>query len=254
MNFFSTKSAAERYAFGRPYFHPRIIDQIKEYLCLREVLPTALDVGCGTGLSTIALQTIAKEIVGVDLSDEMIALAPEVHNIKFLVSSAENLPFDKNKFDLITLSQVFHWLDREKFLKEAHRALRAGGWLAVYDNYFSGQMEGNSEFEKWFRNSYLKNFPTPPRVWASFTADDTKKEGFLLLNEVCLENKINFSTEALTDYLVTQSNIIAAVEEGNSRINEVKLWLMNEIKPFYEKDKEKSFLYKSPLWILQCVV
>lgn len=252
MNFFSTKSAATRYATGRPYFHPFIINQIKEYLGFTEVLPNALDVGCGTGLSTIALKEIANEIVGVDLSQEMVALAPIIPGIKFLVSPAETLPFDKNEFDLITLSQVFHWLDRKAFFKEARRVLRIGGWLAIYDNYFSGQMEGNPEFENWYRNSYLKRFPTPPRVWASFTAEDTKKEGFLLLNEVCFENKIIYSPESLTDYLITQSNVIAAVENGNNKINDVKSWLMTGIESFYEKDTEKTFLYKTPLWLLQC--
>lgn len=75
MNYFAPKSAAERYARGRPAFHPIIIERIKDFLSLREPLLRALDVDCGTGLSTIALKGIAREVVGADVAGEM--LAPE---------------------------------------------------------------------------------------------------------------------------------------------------------------------------------
>jgi predicted TPR repeat methyltransferase len=58
INYFDPKSAAERYAKGRPYFHPQIINRIQAYLSLTEPVARALDVGCGTGLSTIALKAI----------------------------------------------------------------------------------------------------------------------------------------------------------------------------------------------------
>ena len=68
MNYFDPKSAAERYAKGRPHFHTQVISRIKAYLSLAEPVSRAIDVGCGTGLSTIALKEIARHIVGVDSS------------------------------------------------------------------------------------------------------------------------------------------------------------------------------------------
>ncbi len=150
MNYFSPKSAAERYTKGRPFFHLLIIRRIKEFLSLAEPISSALDVGCGTGLSTIALREIAQNVIGVDASAEMIALAPRENGIEYFVSPAENLPFDENEFDIITLSQVIHWLDRDKFLSEANRVLRPNGWLVAYDNYFSGKMTDNTKFHRWY--------------------------------------------------------------------------------------------------------
>lgn len=251
MNFFSSKSAAARYIEGRPYFHPIVIERIKNFLSLDEPLPRALDVGCGTGLSTIALKEIAREIVGVDASAEMIALADRDPHIEYFVSSAEQLPFRDAEFELITLSQAFHWLDREKFLKEADRVLRARGWLIVYDNYISGQMEENPEFQPWYREGYLKKYPPPPRTWPAFTAEDSENEDFHLLGKEQYQNNRNFSVEGLADYLVTQSNVIAAVECGSEEIGQVRRWLTENIQRLFGELKEGSFIFGGPIWYLQ---
>lgn len=55
-----------------------------------------LDVGCGTGLSAVALKDIASEMVGLDASPQMIAWAPSDDRISYVVSIAEQLPFDTN--------------------------------------------------------------------------------------------------------------------------------------------------------------
>nr|AIA12113.1 Methyltransferase domain protein [uncultured bacterium] len=251
MNFFSPKSAALRYAVGRPSFHPAIIRRVREYLSLSEPLTRALDVGCGTGLSTLALKEIAEEIIGLDASTEMVALAPTDARIQYCIANAEYLPLRERTFDLITLSQVFHWLDRERFLKEAGRTLRGRGWLIVYDNYFSGQTEGNAEFQRWHQESFLKKYPSPHRAWASFTEENTRDEGFELLNHEWHQNGIKFSVEALADYLTTQSNMIAAVEGGRETIEEARAWLLENIRPLFGERQEAEFTFNAPIWYLR---
>ena len=254
MSFFRPQSAAARYAGGRPYFHPLVIRRIKEFLSLEEPFRRALDVGCGTGLSTVALKDIARDIVGVDASPEMVALAPKDSRIVYLVSVAENLPFGKSAFDLVTVSQVFHWLDRDRFFMEARRVLRAGGCLVVYDNYFSGQMEENAEFRTWYQESFLKKYPRPPRQWPSFTVEDTKRDGFNLVHHEWHRNTRTFSLETLVDYLVTLSNIIAAGEGGKEEIREVRRGLAEHIKPFFRDMRQAKFLFNAPVWFIQLPV
>ena len=249
MNYFSPKSAAERYTKGRPYFHPSIIGRIREFLALVEPLSSALDVGSGTGLSAIALKEIAQNVVGVDASAEMVALAPKEDRIKYFVATAENLPFEENEFDIITLSQVFHWLDKDKFLAEANRVLRAKGRLIAYDNYFSGQMTKNIEFHRWYKEEYLKKYPIPPRVKVELTPESVSPYGFRFLKEEWDENVVGFSLEETVDYLVTQSNIIAAVEGGKEKIEEVKEWLTEGIKSMFKGAKE-NFLFNTRIWYL----
>ena len=251
MNFFSSKSAAERYPKGRPYFHPLVIERIKTFISPAKPIGRAIDVGCGTGLSTIALKEIADEIMGVDASLEMIALAESDERIEYFVADAVRLPFGEDEFDLMTLSSAFHWLDRGKFLKEAERVLRSRGWLIVYDNYFSGRMEESAAFETWYRASHLRKYPPPPRTWASFTEEDSGNEDFHLAGHEQYQNTIVFSVERLVDYLTTQSNIIAAVEGGSEDIGEVRLWLTENLKPLFGDLQEATFLFHGPVWYLQ---
>jgi SAM-dependent methyltransferase len=251
VNFFSAKSAAERYPKGRPYFHPIVIERIKKFLSLKEPLPRAIDVGCGTGLSTIALKEIAREVVGVDAASEMIALAERDARIEYFVASAEQLPFRDGGFDLMTLSQAFHWLDREKFLEEARRVLRANGWLIVYDNYFLGRMEENADFHEWFQENYPKRFPAPARARLAFSEEDSENAGFHLLGHEQCPNSTRFSLTGLVDYLLTHSNVIAAVEYGVEDINEVRRWLTENIKPFYKELAEAGLIFNGLIWYLQ---
>jgi SAM-dependent methyltransferase len=251
LNFFSPKSAAERYSIGRPHFHPIVIERIEKFLSLNEPLSRALDVGCGTGLSTVPLKNIAREVVGVDAASEMIALADSDPRIEYLIASAEQLPFRDAGFDLITISQAFHWLDRKKFLEEARRVLRASGWLIVYDNYFLGQMEENAGFHEWFRENYPKRFPAPARARLAFSENDSENEGFHLLGHEQYPNITRFSLTGLVDYLLTHSNVIAAVEYGAEDINEVRRWLTENIKPFYGELAEAGLIYNGLIWYLQ---
>jgi SAM-dependent methyltransferase len=251
MNFFSYKSAAERYTKGRPYFHPLVVERIKTFLAVAEPVGQALDVGCGTGLSTIALKEIARRVVGVDMSQEMIALAEKGDSIEYAVADAAHLPFHDEGFDLMTLSSAFHWLDRRGFLKEAERVLNPRGWLVVYDHYFAGQMKESDAFQTWYRETHLRRYPAPSRAKLDFTEEDYGNEGFHLAGYEQYQNKIGFSVEGLIDYLLTQSNVIAAVEGGTEEIGEVRLWLTENLAPLFGDLKEATFLFHGPIWYLQ---
>jgi ubiquinone/menaquinone biosynthesis C-methylase UbiE len=251
MNYFSSNSAAERYARGRPYFHPMLVRRIKAFLSISEPVFSALDIGCGTGFSTISLKEIAHNITGVDASAEMIAFAPKENGIRYFVALAEDLPFEESEFNLITLSQVFHWLDRNRFFSEAHRVLLSKGWLVAYDNYFSGEMINNSTFHSWYKQEYLMRYPAPPRAKMTFTDENTHPHGFNLVKEDWYENTIKFSVEELVNYLVTQSNVIAVVEGGTEVIEEVRGWLMGVVEPMFEGVGAEEFAFRAPIWYLQ---
>lgn len=251
MNYFGFKSAAERYRRGRPYFHPAVAARIKSFLSLSDRLPRALDAGCGTGLSTLALLEVAERIVGVDLSAEMVALAPRRPSLRYVVARGEELPFAADTFDLVTVSSALHWLDKGRFFDAARGVLRAGGWLVVYDNYFSGRMMEEAGFEIWFRESYLKSFPAPPRRSYTLAAEECRRLGFRLRGEEWYENEAPLTPDGLIDYLGTQSNIIAAVEAGGEDLARINRRLLAGARPFFAGRDAGTFLFRGPVWYLQ---
>ncbi|HWF45064.1 MAG TPA: class I SAM-dependent methyltransferase [Candidatus Kapabacteria bacterium] len=252
MSFWSSQLAADYYAKGRPYFHPSVIFQVAEYL--RDAIPfeRAIDIGCGTGLSTVALKQIASDVCGIDISPEMLRHAPPNDALTFLVASGEAIPFEDESFDLISLSQSFHWLDRSRFFAEARRVLRPGGWIVIYDNYFSALMQENENFQPWFAE-YLKRFPTPPRPKVQFTEEDARSEGFNFQDKAMHEEWPEFTRDSLIAYLFSQSNISAAIERGDS-IDEIRNWMEIELSQFLPAQNIAHIAFGSPIWYLQKAV
>jgi hypothetical protein len=62
---------------------------------------------------------------------------------------------------------------------------------------------------------------------------------------------VTFSRETLIDYLVTQTNVIAAVEGGCEHLTDVRHWLMHSITPLFEDREVAHFLFQGPIWYLQ---
>ena len=92
-----------------------------------------VDLGCGSGLSTLALrQAFPKaEILGVDLSPDMLkAAAKRLPTVKFRKGDAAT--FDARGFDLVFANAVFHWVpDHLRVLAKLAASLPDGGALAV---------------------------------------------------------------------------------------------------------------------------
>jgi ubiquinone/menaquinone biosynthesis C-methylase UbiE len=237
MNYFNSAIVAERYLKGRPHFHSNTIKHIKDYLQLDEKVENALDVACGTGLSTEALLEIARNVFGTDISERMLEFALHRDRIRYLVAAAEQQPFEDNTFDLITVSSGVHWFDIDKFLGEASRLLRSKSWLVIYENHFISEMVGVDKFADWFPNVYLKKFPSPPRnnnyVWSN---ENLRPKNLVFVTEEKFKNSVCLSKSQLALYFTTQSNIIAAVEKGEVTYRQVENWLNEQLALFFKDD------------------
>ncbi len=244
MNFFSSKTSAEKYVAGRPDFHANTISRVKDFLEIEHKLPKALDIACGTGLSTKALLRVAENVFGTDLSPEMLNLALEKDKIHYAIAPAENQPFDDGEFDLITVSSGVHWFNIDAFFMEANRILKNKGWLVIYENFFAGEMEGHDDFRKWVADVYLQRFPSPPRNKNyDWSHENLLTKNFTVDIPENFNNPVYFNRQQLINYFTTQSNIIAAVDSGKYTYWEIEQWLDNALAGYFEHEGTKHMIY-----------
>ncbi len=96
------------------------------------------DLGCGSGPVSAAVAPFVRQVVGVDGSLTMLALAAErlqpFDNIELHQGELESLPLRTESLDVATQILVLHHLQRpERAVAEAARCLRAGGRLLIVD-------------------------------------------------------------------------------------------------------------------------
>ena len=132
---FRGENHADLYKKYRPVYPDTIIERIVE-LCKQNgaSFKYAVDVGCGSGQSTLGLRDYYGAVVGIDVSEAQISNAPRnISNVTFQTGTADDLSrFQTGTIDLITVATAIHWIDREKFYKEVHRILSPNGVLAIY--------------------------------------------------------------------------------------------------------------------------
>ena len=248
-NYFSHPSAAARYAQFRPYFHPLVMERLVRFTgCPR--FSRALDVACGVGLSTRALAAIADQVAAIDNSAAMLAQAPALPNVVYQAADAEKLPFPDSTFDLVAVGLAFHWFDQDQFLREAARVLSPGGWLFIYNNVFLGSMREDPAFKKWVGEVFLAKYLTPHRARKKLSSGYAGVFGFELAGTENLPNEVSWSREQMVGYFLSQSNVIASVEQGSEKLEEVAAWLDRGIAPFFTPSP-RTMQFSSDIWYLR---
>ena len=101
---------------------------------------TMLDIGCGGGatLKRLLMRSKGAQVYGIDISEESVAKARKVNasvldrQVFVTQGSAEKLPYEDNKFDLVTaVETVYFWPDLPNCLKEVRRVVKPGGRFAI---------------------------------------------------------------------------------------------------------------------------
>ena len=94
-----------------------------------------LDVGCGSGMSTACLAAAFPdaEIVGADLSDEMLHRAKQgLPTVEFVQRDCGKPLVDLGSFDLIFSNAFLQWLpNQEEFIQNSFDMLRENGTFAA---------------------------------------------------------------------------------------------------------------------------
>ncbi|HZS14094.1 MAG TPA: class I SAM-dependent methyltransferase [Candidatus Dormibacteraeota bacterium] len=124
---------AERYDRTRPGYPEELVDAV---LGPAPQGLRVLDVACGTGIAARAMARRGAEVLGVDLSPNMAAIARR-HGIPVEVARFETWDDAGRRFDRITCGQAWHWLDRTASAARCAGLLDGDGRLCIF--WSSGQ-------------------------------------------------------------------------------------------------------------------
>jgi ubiquinone/menaquinone biosynthesis C-methylase UbiE len=119
------------------------------------------DIGCGTGASTLLLARLLKaQITAVDFLQEFLeVLGRRAENlglsekITTLCSSMDNLPFEKEEYDVIWSEGAIYNIGFEKGVTDWNRYLKVGGILVVSEITWITDSRP-SEIQKYWDGEY----------------------------------------------------------------------------------------------------
>ena len=150
--------------FGIDSDHIAVIrEKIRPFIT--EDIVNVLDIGTGTGIMAAACASLGVNVTAVDLCSEMIKKAKETledRGLKadYVVTQADELPFEDNCFDMIVNRNLTWALDRpEETLRQWNRVLRPGGVLLYFDAnqyyfYYNEKENANRERYRELKGEY----------------------------------------------------------------------------------------------------
>ena len=189
------------------------IDNIWRKIAVKKIKnnpKNVLDIATGTAdLAIITAKYTNAEIIGLDISDQMLKVGKEKitnknldSRIKLINGDAENLSFNNETFDAITVGfGVRNFENLEKGLNEIYRVIKKGGYVAILEPSYPEKFPLKQLFNFYFETltpiignliskdykaySYLsksvKNFPSSNNF-----IDQLKQIGFSKCNHYSL--------------------------------------------------------------------
>jgi ubiquinone/menaquinone biosynthesis C-methylase UbiE len=130
---------ASSYNRVRPTPPPALLDLLTQLIgMLHPAL--VVDLGSGTGLSTVIWGERAGQVIGIEPNADMRAQAirkiahhPYAAHIEYREGVAHQTGLPDECADIVTCAQSLHWMEPTSTLAEIARILRPGGLFAAYD-------------------------------------------------------------------------------------------------------------------------
>ncbi len=144
----------------------RIRDKVVEFTNA-ENGSRVLDVAAGTGKQSFAFAKNGCEVLGIDISEEMLEVARRKNryrNVRFEVADGTKLPFKDKDFDVCCISFALHDMPlsvRKKILEEMVRVTKLKGTVVIVDYGLPRSRIGRYliyRFVKFYESKYYPDF------------------------------------------------------------------------------------------------
>ena len=131
-----------------------------------------LDIACGEGYGSELLASKAKQVYGVDISDETVLHAKKTYtksNLTFLRGDAADIPLENRSIDVVVSFETIEHHDKhDEMMSEIKRVLKEDGVFiisspdkAYYEKYYPGmknEFHVKELYRKEFQNLLAKYF------------------------------------------------------------------------------------------------
>lgn len=220
---------AETYDNARPTMPSYPVEIIHKYLQRKP--DTVIDLGCGTGLSTVVWKENCNQVIGVEPSHDMLAVAKTkaCDNTSFIQAFSHEIPLSNEIADVVICSQSFHWMNPDETLPEINRILKQGGIFATVDNDWPAVCNWEAElaymklfqqvtkvenenphlkdkFIRWDKNNHLKNI---------------RKSGFFrFAREIVFINTENCNADRFVNLALSQGGLQSILKNNPELIGE----------------------------------
>ena len=225
---------AAGYATKRPAVHSYVLDRVAE-LGLLGQRDLVVDVGCGAGVSTNALtrRGAGNHVVGVDPSYAMIREAERhVEEATFLVGRAEALPLRSGQVELMTAAGSLNYVEFSSFFAESRRVLSPEGLLVVYDFGTGRSSTECPGLDSWY-SSMVRRWPKPTEGVRHVTRATFESVPMQPVGYETLTASVCFELEDYLDYLMTESNVVAAMRSGIPA-SAIRAWCEEGLRPLFQ--------------------
>lgn len=129
----------------------------------------ALDIGTGAGHAAFALAPCARQIIGLDVTPQMVAAARRnarqrgIEHFHATVGNAECLPFPDGSFSLVACRYTgHHFHGPARVVREVARVLQADGRFLVVDN----TSPDDPAADRWINTVEALRDPSHVREWS----------------------------------------------------------------------------------------
>lgn len=243
-NPFATPAMAAGYARARPPVHRALLERCFARLGRRFV--QAVDVGCGSGVSTRALADFATRRAGFEPAAGMLAYAGAVApGAVFFAAAAEAIPLRDACADLMTAAGSLNYVaGLDAFFGEAARVLSRDGVLLVYDFSAGRRFRDSSALDRWFAEFCARY---PPPLSDSRPLDPeilrTASPLFALEDAEVCEISLPLGFDFYVAYMLTETNVALAARDG-ADLGAIREWCEQTLRPVWSDADEREVVFR----------
>ena len=210
---------AALYDRARAGYPQALVDDVMAYAGVADRAGRALEVGAGTGKATVSFAPRLGEVVALEPSPEMAAVArsncERFSGVRIIQTNFEAWAAEPGAFDLVYSAQAWHWVDPAVRYERAAEALKPGGTLALF---WHRTAWGGEALRDEFDDVYQRLVPELRKANPGFPGLDPPDRDGALLQEIEATGRFGdatervyprpatFTADSFVDLLLTQSN------------------------------------------------